>query len=53
MDNGKYATKHDVIENRTCIPLQTTEGQSELQYFIYVYSEAFIWIALLPSNLNA
>lgn len=36
-DNRKYAWEYDVIENRTCIPAQTTERQSEFQYLIYKF----------------
>lgn len=36
-ENRKYASEHDIIENRICIPAQTTEGQSEFQYLIYMF----------------
>lgn len=51
-DNRKYAWEHDVIENRTCIPAQTTQGHSEFQYLICMF-QTFIWIDLFPRNQNA
>lgn len=41
-DNRKYASEHDVIENRTCIPAQITEGQSEFQYLIYMFWNIYL-----------
>lgn len=41
-DNRKYAWGHNVIENRTCIPAQTTEGQSEFQHLIYMFLNNYL-----------